>query len=799
MLQDLRYAFRQLRRSPGFAALAILMLALGIGGSTVFFSTLRALVLEPLPYPHSARLVQVWSGESWWPLSHPDYCDLQEALTSVEDFGVYMPQPANLGGDRPRSLTAVVCTPEVLRVFGVEPQLGRLLTAADDEPGAAPVAVISHSLWRTTFNADPAIIGRTVPIDNAPTMVVGVMPAQFEFASPWLRGLDCQLWRPLQFKRGTGNRGNHWLCGLARLKEGTSFETAAAELASLGRRLSAAYPETNTTKPFRLQTLHEEMSGPVAGSAWMLFGAVLLVLLIACSNVASLLLARGAVRQAELGVRTAIGATRGQLFRLVLGESLLLAAAAALIGFLLANHGGEALSAYIPATTVRRAAAEPDLVAFLFATGLALVATLLAGVPAAFAATRTNVAEALRGDSRNASGSAARHRLLRSLIVGQIVLAFLLANGAVLLTSSYLKIRGANRDLASPQVLAATLHLRGERYADPAARTRFCERLVAVAGALPGVTAAGTTSKLPLEGGNNTNILVGDQTFDAAVRRAPVEVSAITPGYFAAVGQRLLRGRLLRPEDAATNPVGVVVNRTLAEQSWPGQDPIGQLVRANKPVPDWTATVVGVVEDVRQWGPTTDPQPEIYWDTGRAWNNNVFLLLRSDQSAAGLAEPLRRLVAMIDPDLPLAQVRTLEQLVDETTASQRLFAWLVGLFMGVALLLVAAGLFGTLSYLVQQRTREIGIRLALGAAPASIGRMVIGQGLRWVLLGSALGLGGAVAAAGALRSLLWGVEPVDPLALAAGIVAIVLVGLVACWLPTLRAARTDPLVALRAE
>ncbi|MFT3828544.1 MAG: ABC transporter permease [Opitutaceae bacterium] len=798
MFQDLRYAFRRLRRSPGFAMIAILTLALGVGGSTLFFGALRAVVLDPLPYPNADRLVQVWSGPQW-PLSVPDYFDIRDSATSFEELGAYTPQRANMGGDRPQNVPAVLTTSGVLRAFGVRPLLGRAFEPADEEPGATPVAVVSHGLWRSAFNADPSIVGRTVLVDGAAVTVVGVMPADFEFAAPWMRAVDCALWRPLVLRRDSRDRGSHWMCAVGRLKAGTSLGAARVELKGIGARLAAAYPDSNTGKAFLLRTLHEEMTESEKTGVWMMFGAVLLVLLIACSNVASMLLARGALRQSELGLRTAVGASRTQLFRLVLCESLLIALVGTALGLLLADLGSGPLTAFLPIGDNRRAAAAPDLHAVGFAAGLAALSTLLAGVPAAWASTRARIADLLRSGTRNASGSHVRHRLLRGLVVGQIVVAFMLVNAAALFTASYLKTRAANRELASEQVLVVELAPRGPRYEDAQRRAAFCERLVETAAAIPGVTVAATTSKLPLEGGNNGNVLVDDQVYEVGTERPLTEFSGVTPEYFKAAGLRLLRGRTLRSNDPVAGPLEVVVNRAFAERFWPGLDPLGRTIRANDPTPTWTATVVGVVENVRQWGPTQDAQPEIYWSTARAGRENVFLFVRTAQPALLLTETLRRAVASLDPNLPFARVRTLEGLVEDATRGQRLLAWLVGVFMGLALLLVSIGLYGTLSYLIRQRTHEIGIRLALGAAPATIGRLVIGQGVRWVFAGSLLGVVGAAAVATLLRSLLWGVAPFSPGTLGAGFLLILGVGLLACWIPTRRATRTDPLVALRSE
>jgi len=799
MFQDFRYAFRQLRNSPGFTLIAMFTLALGIGGSTALFAALRALVLDPLPYHESDRLVHVWSGPHW-PLSTPDYFDIRDQTSSFSDFGIYMPTHANIGGgDRPQNVPAVSCSSGVLRALGVQPLHGRLIEADDEAPGALPVAVLAHSIWRNTFASDPTLVGRTIRLNGRSVTVVGIMPTSFEFAAPWMRGVTCQLWTPLQMRRGDGDRGSHWLCALARLKPGVTVGAADAEIKAIGRRLTAAYPDTNTGKNFLVTTLHEEMAGPMRTGTWMVFGAVLLLQLIACANVASMLLARGALRQAELGLRTAIGATRRDIVRLVLAESFLLAAGAALLAILVADLSVGLVAATVPVSDARKAAIAIGSGEFLFIAALSLLTTLIAGIPAALASTRTNVADLIRSGTRTATGSHARHRSLRALVVAQIVIAFLLVYVAVLLSTSYRNMGEVNKALSSEFVLSASLSLQGDRYADSKARARFCDQLVEAARTLPGVVAAGTTSKLPLEGGSNTTILANDEVADPTQKRPLIEISSITPEYFSAAGIKLLRGRTLQSGDTGGQHVGVVINRTLAEKYWPGKDPLGQLIRQNSATPAWTATVVGVVEDVRQWGATSDPQPEIYWGTERAWNKEVFLIVRSQQPADQLSESLQNAVTALDPDLPLARARTLKRLIYDATSGFRPVVWYVNVFMGLALLLVAIGLYGTLSYLTRERTREIGIRLALGATRRDIRTIVVAQGLRWALLGSAIGIAGAFAIASALRSLLFGIGAIDIPAMLAALGLACAVSVFACWIPARRATRVDPMIALRAD
>lgn len=797
-MHDLRFAFRTLLKTPAFTTVAVLTLAIGIGCATAMFSALRALVVEPFSYPNSSELVHIWSGDRW-PLSQPDFYDLTDRSTSFAEFGVYTPRPANLGGENAEVVRSVSATPGVLRAFGVPPQLGRWLEAADEEPGAPPVAVISHQLWQRSFAGDPALLGRSIRINGALTTVVGIMPAHFEFAAPWMQSETCHMWVPLKLKRGEGHRGSHWMCGIARLKPDVTVAAADAEIKSIGTQLRAEHPNTNGQKHFLVRSLHFEMTRHIGARVWMLFCAVSLVLLVACANVASMLLARSAKRQAEFGVRIALGANRRQIIRLALSESVLLALFAAAAGLGLAYFGVQLLASIAPVNDARRAAMGLDGTVLMFAIGVSALTALIAGVPPALAALRISVASLLRTDSRGAAGSRTRHNLLRGLIIAQVTIAFVLANGAALFSSSYAKLLAANSSLATDRVLTAQVHLRGERYEKVEARTQFWEQLSERLTALPGVTAAGLVTQLPLGGGSNMNILVNDEVFDPLADRSLAEVRSVTPGYFAAAGIPLLRGRTLEPGDAGKEEIGVVVNRALAEKAWPNKDPLGEIIRPSTPNPEYRARVVGVVDNVRQWGPESEPRPEICWTADRSWSSSVFLVVRSGQPAAQLTGAVRREVQALDPDLPLSLVRTFQGVVDDAMVGQRVVVQLVDFFMAITLALLAVGLYGTLSYHVLQRTREIGVRMAMGAGRGDVVKLVFRQGSAWVAVGVVLGTGGALALTSAIRTMVYGLESIDPLALLWATLAIALAAAVACWLPARRAARVDPIIALRTD
>ncbi len=799
MLSDLRHAVRTLLKARGFAFIAILTLAVGIGATTAIFSTLRALVISPFHYPAADRLVHVWSGDGW-PLSAADYQDLRAQMTSFTAFGAYQRTAVNVGRENAQAVNAVNCTADVLRAFGVAPMLGQFFEAADEVPGAPPRVILSYALWQQLLAGDREALGRKVRLNGDDFTVIGVMPRDFEFVSPWGRTSEPQLWMPQTFRPAQlTERGSHYLLGIARLRDGATIATADAEVKTLGRTLTKLYPDSNTGKAFLVRSLHFEVTRNVSQQVWLLSGAVALVLLVACGNVASMLLARGARRQGEFGVRVALGATRGALVKLALAESGLLALIGAALGILLAFGGVEVLRAIAPVTPARKAAIVLDGSALAFALGAAGFTAMLAGLPSALAAMRTSLSGVMRADARGAVGSRSRHQMLRALIIAQVAVAFVLANGAVLFSTSYLKILEENRLLDTDAVLSARVVLRGPRYKEDSDRVRFWYAFTERLQALPGVTKAGLTSKLPLDGGNNTSVLVNDEKYDPTQRRLSIERSSVTESYFDAMGMRLLKGRNLQPEDRTGDVRGYLVNQAFVAKAWPNKDPIGEIIRNNSNKPDWTARVVGVVEDVRQWGAAAAVQPEMYTTPEGHWGNTINLLLRTPVAAAQLVPLVRRELAALDGELALKDVRTMHEVVSDSTQSQRAVAGLVNFFMATALGLVAVGLYGTLSYHVQQRTREIGVRVALGALKGDIVRLVFAQGSRWVAAGLVLGLGASIAVTSVLKSLVYQMTGLTVLPLLLAMVAVGVAAVVACWLPARRAARLDPLEALRAD
>jgi predicted permease len=797
MLNDLRFAFRTLTKSPRFTSIAVLTLAIGIGATTAMFSTLRALVLDPVSLPDPDRIVHVWSGRNW-PLSNPDFIDLREQATSFESFGAYSPRSVNLGGEHAEVIRSIAATHGVLESLGVIPESGRPITEADCVEGGPRVAVISHALWQRACNADPDIVGKTIRINSRDTTVIGVLPADFELTSPWMRTAQPQIWQPRYLDPEAG-RGSHNLLGVARLKEGVTVAHADAEIKSIGLRLKEEYPNTNTHKAFMVRSLRYEATRGTGERVWMLFGAVVLILLVSCINVASMLLARSARRQGEFGVRVALGASPRHLIQLALVESLMLAFAGTVVGLLLAIPGTEVLKSIAPVSDVRKAAMGLDLGALAFACGMAVLAALIAGLPPAMAASRTSVAAVIREDSRTFMGSRNRHRFLRALIVVQIAIAFILTNGAALFSSGYMKMTSDNRKMATETILTAQFHLRGEIYEESDTREQFWNRLVDEVAVIPGVSAAGIVTRLPLEGGSNTEILVNDEVFDPTAKPILAEWRSITPGYFDAAGIALLQGRTLEESDRGEDTLGVVVNQTLVEMAWPEENPIGKLIRNNDAELEWTARVVGVVENIRQWGPEEPPRPEMFTMPDRAWGRSPFLVVRSEREAIHLAPAIRKGLARLDSDLPLGRVRTFQMVMDQAMQGHQAVAQLIDFFMITGLLLAAVGVYGTLSFTVAQRNREFGLRVALGAMRGDILRLVLHQATLWMLIGIVAGVVGVFLSSRALSSIVYGVESIDPLSMLGATLAVALAILLASLLPARRASVVDPQIALRTD
>lgn len=812
MLADLRLAVRRLRAHPAFALAVVLTLGLGLGANAALYTLLRSVLLRPLPYARPERLVvlreSLNDGNGTGPLSAATFRDWGARAPSLAAAAAWRSGSATLeGGPRPERVPAVDATPALFPALGVRPLLGRSFARGDDAPGAPPVVVLSELLWRTRFAADPRVVGRPVRLDGQPTTVIGVMPAAFRFG-------DGALWRPLTFTpEQAADRGAHNLQVVARLRDDATLDGVRRELAAVAADLARQFPADERGRGAVVLSMRDAVVGDVRPVLLGLGGAVAAVLLVACANVAGLQLARAAARRREFAVRAALGAARGRLVRAALAESALLAglgAAVAVPVAALTLRGLLPLAAgLLPETTPVRV----DGTVFAFLLGAAAATAVLSGGLPAVRAGASDPHEALREGGRSAVGARTSQRARRALVVGEVALALVLVTGAGLLLQSVARLAAVDPGLDATGVLTAHMALPVARYGAAGARSdRFLRPVLARLAAAPGVRAAGLTTALPLQ----SFWINGDFSITgrpAEPGRAPqAEERVVSAGYFAALGIPLKRGRLLDDtRDVAGAPGALLVNETLARRYFPGADPVGRGVSLGGAAGDsLRATIVGVVGDVRQVGLDQPPQPELYMPYAQAdvpalapyldaVLGTVTLVIRAAGPPAAAERLVRRAVADVDAAQPVFAVVPMTRVVADAVGDRRLVLVVLGAFAGLALGLAAAGLYAVVAYQAAQRTREIGVRVALGAHAGAVRALVLGEGARLAAAGVVVGAVLALPAARLLRSRLYEVGAADPATFAGAALLFAVVALLASWLPARRAARVDPVSALRAE
>ena len=804
-LQDLRYAFRLLAKSPGFAAIAIVTLGLGIGANTAIFTVVNAVLLRPLAFRDPSRLVIV-AEKSPYPtisVSYQNYVDWRDQSHSFEGFEATRVGTITLtGAGEPERLNVRMATAPLFSLLGVNAILGRTFLTEEDRPGGAPVALLSYGLWQRRFGGSREILGKVVTLDSQPYTVVGVMPSGFELLqpadvflpfAPWAKTLpDDRDWHPGIF-------------AIARLKEGFNQEQARTEMVAIAKRLEEQYPLYNTGKSADVVGLQEQLVQNVRPALLLLLGAVAAVLLIACVNVANLLLARAASRGREVAIRTSMGATRWRVTRQLLTESVLLSLGGGILGLLLAKASlGPLLklsSAALPA--VIDVSLDNWVLAFTF--GVSIFTGLLFGIVPALRTARLDLRETLNEGSRGSTAGPGQHRIRGALVATEIALAMLLLVGAGLLLRSFSRMQEVPPGFQADHLLVADIPLSLTAYAKPEQRYEFFDRLVERARTLPGVRSAGAASFLPVSGGGsilNFNIVgrppKSPHDFVAAGYRA------VTAKYFETLGIPLVQGRLLTVADTDKSPAVVVINASMAKTFFPGENPLGKRLQIGatyeKDVPEME--IVGVVGDVRP-GLGLDPKTEMYLPYRQADQIlpvfQLSIVLRTAADPLQEASALRSALQEIDPNQPLVRVRTMEQNMASTVAQPRFRTWLIGIFAGVALVLAGVGVYGVMSYTVTQRTNEIGIRVTLGAQPQDVFRIVVGEGLRLAFLGVGAGILTALALTRLLRSFLYDVSAYDPLTFGGVALLLTLVAGAACFFPARRATLVDPMVALRYE
>jgi putative ABC transport system permease protein len=813
--QDLRYALRSLMRSPGFAAVAVLTLAIGMGANTAIFSVIDSVLLRPLPFRDPGRLVRLYDVEAApgrYPLTGPGFLDWKTQNHTFTDMTLYgWPGDMNLSGEgRPDHVVGVPTEANFFSLLGARPLLGRTWAAGEDEPGKDGEVILSYGLWQSHFGGNPAAVGQTVEINARKVTIVGVMPAAFRFP------VQAQLWVPQPMdSKSLGERGSHWLNGIGRMKSGVTAPKAQAELTLISERMARQFGSGGEDKVgATVVPLHEDMVGRSRDSLLMLLAAVGLVLLIACANVANLLLSKAVARQKEMAVRCALGAARVRLLRQLLTESLLLAAVGGAFGLLVAWGVVAALPSADLFSPVKL---NGTVLTF---TSLLVVATgVLFGIFPALQTSRPDLHEELKGAAGGANSPGLRRRFTsNSLVVAEIALSLLLLVSAGLLLKDFARLRSQDLGVRRTGIWTATIRLPETSYKTDPARLTFAQSLLDQSRQIAGVESAAVTDRLPPQGGSNYYITVRGQAGSPRSSQL-VERHSVSPDYFHAMGVQLLQGRLFTPEDirvsaqrfarlvalfeggarpsaAETNAIvfPCVINRSMARFFWPNRNPLGQMFSPGNDNGPWRE-VIGVVSDVRNQGLAGRTAPEAYDPfTG---DSRLVLVLRTSMAPSGVTEPVRRALRQLDPTLPLFYVRTMDEVVAVEAGGQRSLSLLVGSFAGLALLLAAVGVYGVLSYAVTQRTREIGIRISLGATRGRVVGQVMWQGMRLALVGFAAGIAGAMAAGRVLASLLHEVKPDDPTIFAATAGLLGAVTLLACYVPARRAARLDPMTALR--
>ncbi|HEX8161817.1 MAG TPA: ABC transporter permease [Pyrinomonadaceae bacterium] len=792
--QDIKFGARMLWKNPGFAAVAVLVVALGIGATTAIFSVVNAVLLRPLPYAEPERLVTMRRNESL-----PDLDDIEARAHSFDALGGANMRPLDYTGEaEPLQVHASLVNADFFRALGVPAEIGRAITPAEDSYGGERVVVLSHDFWQRHFGGDPRVVGRAIPLSGNSYTVVGVMPPQLSAL-----GADLDLWAALRVvdPLAAKFRGVHFLRTYLRLKPGVTIGQAQAELDAIDRQLEQQYPEENKGRRRRLVSLHEYVVGDTRPALLVLFGAVGLVLLIAAANFSNLLLARATARRSELAVRAALGAGRARLARQLVTESVLLATLGGVGGLILASWGVDLLTALKPESLPLAGSVRIDVWVLAFAFGVALLTGVLFGLIPALGASRFDVNAALKEGGRGASEGGLRHRARSLLVVSELALALMLLVGAGLLIKGFWRLRSVAPGIDPSNLLTMRIELPEARYKEIPKQTEFRRALMERLNAQPGVEAA-MVSELPLSGDSLTHNFV--------VEGRPVEVGDepelqtlnVAGDYFRTMRIPLLRGRGLTPQDREGAPVVGIVTESFARQYFPNSDPIGARIRWVRQEPPRWMTVVGVVADVKHVGLDQPEMPAFYYSylqADQTWKRWMYLAVRSQTDPATLARQVKEQVWALDKQLPLTKVKPMSEVIAASVAARRFTMTLMGVFAAAALLLAALGIYGVISYTVTQRTHEIGVRVALGARNRDVLRLVMGQGLWMTLAGVGLGLAGAYAGTRLMAGLLFGVGATDASTFVVIAALLASVALLACYLPARRAARVDPMIALRDE
>jgi putative ABC transport system permease protein len=809
LTQDLRYALRTFFNNPGSTAVAIVVLSLGIGANAAIFSVTSAALIRSLPYRDADRVVFVWEnqlskGMRQQPVSPADYQDFRAQVQALDRMGaIYAQSSVLIGGEMPERIETAAVSPSVFEILGMEPALGRSFGPDEDGPDKNHVVILSSGLWQRRFGRDPNILGKKLSMDSGSYTIVGVAPAQFS-----LPGSPSELWIPYTPAPKDflpDNRGIRVLDVVAHLKPRISRERAQSEMGIIAERLAREYPDHDAGFSVELAPLREQLVGAVRPTLWMLTAAVVVVLLIACVNVAHLLLVRAGAREKEIAVRTALGANPARLVRQLLTESVLLAVISGLFGLLLAYWGAWILAKLSPVSLPQTGEATLDWRVLLFTLGVSIFTGLAFGLVPAWSSARSNLNLVLRSGGRGGTGGRTRSRVRDVLLVCEVASSAALLIGAGLLIRSLVRLQEVNPGFRPDHVLTMQLSLPPARY--PGLKVGlFYDQLVNRVAALPGVESAGVCRFLPLSGNDaSTNFLMEGQPRLSAADQPRAKFRAASGGYFRALGIPLIRGRLFDNRDNQHTPKVVIINETAARRYWPNQDPIGKRILSSFEDVEWS-TIIGVVGDVKHTGLDAATNPENYYHylqiPPEAMNfaeSSMALVIRTNADPAAMTSSVLRELRTLDPSQPVFNVHAMRDVVYGSLAQQRFRTVLIGTFAGLALVLAALGLYGVVAYSVSQRTTELGIRVALGAQPASILQLVVFRAAGLAAIGLGIGIAVSLAGSRIIQRFLFDISPADPVTLGTASLVILLVALMAGWIPALRAARVDAATALRAE
>ena len=806
LLQDVRYAVRMLIKKPAFTLIAVITLALGIGANTAIFSVVNAVLLRPLPYRDADRIVaiqELGKDGNRIQVTPANYLDWRAQNTVFEHVAAIFERTSNLAGaDEAERVRLAVTSANFFDVFGVRPLHGRLFSMDDEQAGHPSIAVISYSLWQHRYGGDAGIIDQSITLDGREYTVTGIAPAGFQYPNKtevWLPPLRLapELNASLDVTR---LRGFGYLSAVALLKPGVSLDQAKTEMETITARLREQYPETNNNRFNRVVSLHTHLVGDTSKILWMLLGAVCFVLLIACANVANLMLVRATARQKEIAIRTALGASRLHIIRQLLTESVLLAFGGGAVGLLLGWWGVNLLTKLLPKDFPRFEDINLDFAVLGFTALVSLVTGIVFGFAPAWQVSKTDINEALKESSRGATG--VRNRLRSLFVVAEVALSLVLLVGAGLLFRSFLELQSVNAGFNPQQVLTMRLSPSGTNFRQDEQYIAFYKQVAERLTAIPGVETVGAINTLPLEKGPTTAIRIEGRPLLPIDQWPGVNYRNVTPDYFRALSIPILQGRGFEERDNAQAPLAVIINQATAERDFAGEDPVGKRINFggmdNNNQPIWFE-IIGVVSNVRSLELNTEPAPEIYTSSLQDAFANMSFVVRAGIEPSGLTAAVRQAVGSVDKAQPVSDIRTMEKIVSDAVNQPRFNFALLGIFSAIALVLSAAGIYGVTAYTVSQRTHEIGIRMALGAQGRDVLKMILGQGLRLAIIGVAFGLLASFLLTRFLSSMLFGIGATDAWTFVG--VALILTGVAlgACFVPARRAAKTDPMIALRYE